>query len=63
MSGFASSLAGAPAPHATHVTQGTPRGRASESKEQDMNDMKEKAMGAVRAFLERKRRSGCATVC
>lgn len=41
---FASSLAGTPAPHATHATQGTPQGRASESKEQDMNDMKEKAM-------------------
>ena len=53
-SDFASSLAGTPALHATHATQGTPQGRASESKEQDMNDMKEKAMGAVKAFLERK---------
>lgn len=53
-SDFASSLAGTPALHATHATQGTPQGRASESKEQDMNDMKEKAMGAVKVFLERK---------
>ena len=54
MPDFASSLAGTPALHATHAAQGTPQGRASESKEQDMNDMKEKAMGAVKAFLERK---------
>lgn len=54
MPDFASSLAGAPALHVTHAAQGTPRGRPSESKEQDMNDMKEKAMGAVKAFLERK---------
>lgn len=54
MPDFASSLAGTSALHATHAAQGTPQGRASESKEQDMNDMKEKAMGAVKAFLERK---------
>lgn len=51
---FAFPLTGTPALHATHAAQGTPQGRAFESKEQDMNDMKEKAMGAVRAFLERK---------
>lgn len=56
---FASSLAGTAALHATRAAQGTPQGRASESKERDMNGMKEKAMGAVKAFLERK---GCGVV-
>ena len=54
MPDFASSLAGTPALHATHAAQGTPQGRASESEEQEVNGMKEKAMGAVKTFHEPK---------
>lgn len=49
---FASSFVDTPALHATHSTQGMPQKRTSESKEQDINNMKEKVMGAVKTFLE-----------